>query len=237
LANLKEGAMQGRYKVVAGAAALLAGVFVQTGTAVAQTGVLEIDPNLYSCTAGVCDMGTAIVGVQDSVYMSIANGTSPGPFTWSVVSGALPAGMSLSSAGDAAYVQGAPSAEGTSSFTIQVADGAGETARQAFTLIVDPNVPTHPDSVTITSATFNTKTKRIAVVATDPNTTSTLAVSATSTGQVIGTLNSSGNGTFSNSFTLIVGNQAVNPGSITVTSLFGASATVTLTPFTPKPRY
>jgi hypothetical protein len=229
--------MQGRYKVGAVAAALLAGVLWQAGTAVAQTGVLEIDPNLYTCTAGVCDMGTAIVGVQDSVYMSIANGTSPGPYTWSVVAGALPAGMSLEPAGDAAYVQGAPTAQGISSFTIQVLDGAGETARQAFTLTVNPNVPTHPDSVTITSATFNTKTARIGVVATDPNTTSTLTVSATSTGQVIGTLNSSGNGTFSNSFTVIVGSHAVDPGSITVTSLFGASATVTLTPFTPKPRY
>src|SRR5215469_15126346 len=102
--------MQGRYKVGAVAAALLAGVLLQSGTAGAQTGVLEIDPNLYSCTAGVCDMGTAIVGVQDSVYMSIANGTSPGPYTWSVVGGALPAGMSVESAGDAAYVLGAPTA-------------------------------------------------------------------------------------------------------------------------------
>ena len=140
--------------------------------------------------------------------------------------------MSVESAGDAAYVQGKPTAEGTSNFTIQVLDGAGETARQAFTLTVNPNVPTHPDSVTITSARFNTKTREMGVVATDPNTTSTLTVSATSTGQVIGTLNSSGNGTFSNSFL-----ASANPGSITVTSLFGASATVTLTPFTPKPRY
>lgn len=229
--------MQGRYKAGAVAAALLAGVLLQSGTAVAQTGVLKIDPNLYSCTAGVCDMGTAIVGVQDSVYMSIANGTSPGPYTWSVVAGALPAGMSLVSGGDAAFVQGAPAATGTSSFTIQVVDGAGESAQQAFTLTVDPNVPTHPDSVTITGATFNTKTKEIGVVASDPNTTSTLTVSATSTGQVIGTLRGSGNGVFSNSFFLIVGNQAVDPGSITVTSLFGASATVTLTPYTPRPRY
>ena len=228
--------MQGRYKVGAAAAALLAGVLLQTGTAMAQTGVLKIDPNLYTCTAGVCGMGTAIVGVQDSVYMSIENGTSPGPYAWSVVAGALPAGMSVESAGDAAYVQGAPTTQGTSNFTIQVLDGAGEIAQQAFSLTVNPNVPTHPDSVTITSATFNTKTDRIGVVATDPNTTTTLKVSATSTGQVLGTLNSSGNGTFSNSFTLVVSNKA-DPGSITVTSLFGASATVALTPFTPIPRY
>jgi len=224
--------MKGRYKVGVMAAALLAGVLLQTGTAMAQTGVLAIDPNLYTCTAGVCSMGTAIVGVQDSVYMSIENGTSPGPYTWSVVAGALPAGMSVESAGDAAYVQGAPAAVGTSNFTIQVLDGAGETAQLAFTLTVNPNVPTHPDSVTITSATFNTKTHEMGVVATDPNTTSTLTVSATSTGQVIGTLNSSGNGTFSKSFL-----ESANPGSITVTSLFGASATATVTSFTPKPRY
>jgi large repetitive protein len=212
--------------------ASLAGVLLQSGIAMAQLGVLEIDPSLYTCTAGVCSMGTAIVGVQDSVYMSIANGTSPAPFTWSVVAGALPAGMSVESAGDAAYVQGAPAAQGTSSFTIQVVDGAGESARQAFTLTVDPNVPTHPDSVTITSAIFNTSSHKIGVVATDPNTTSTLTVSATSTGQVIGTLNSSGNGTFSKGFLV-----SANPGSITVTSLFGASATATVTSFTPKPRY
>jgi hypothetical protein len=91
--------------------------------------------------------------------------------------------------------------------------------------------------VTIASATIDTQNDEIGITATDPNTTSTLTVSATSTGQVIGTLTSFGDGTFSSTFFLTVGGHVVDPGSVTVTSLFGASATATLTPYTPKPHY
>ena len=49
-----------------------------------------------------------------------APGGSP-PYTWSVASGSLPAGVTLSAAG---VISGTPTAYGTNSFTVQVADSA-----------------------------------------------------------------------------------------------------------------
>jgi hypothetical protein len=63
-----------------------------------------------------------------------ATGGTP-PYTWSVASGQLPAGLALSSAGQ---IAGAPTAVGQSSFTVQVADSASPplTAPQAFSITV-----------------------------------------------------------------------------------------------------
>jgi hypothetical protein len=40
-----------------------------------------------------------------------------------------------------AQIAGTPRQTGTSTFTLQVTDGAGHTARQAFTLTIDPPLP------------------------------------------------------------------------------------------------
>jgi hypothetical protein len=55
------------------------------------------------------------------------------PYTWSVISGSLPAGLSLSTAG---VISGTPSTLGTSNFTVGVADSGGGSASRAFSLSV-----------------------------------------------------------------------------------------------------
>jgi hypothetical protein len=55
------------------------------------------------------------------------------PYTWTVLSGNLPTGLSLSSAG---VISGTPTAVSTSNFTIQVADAGGATASRAFSIAV-----------------------------------------------------------------------------------------------------
>ena len=54
--------------------------------------------------------------------------------TWSLVSGALPPGMSLS---DDGFITGAPVTSGTSTFTVQVTDGS-QTDQQPFSIAVSP---------------------------------------------------------------------------------------------------
>jgi len=56
-----------------------------------------------------------------------------GPYTWSVSSGTLPAGITLSSAG---VLAGTPTATGTASFTVKVTDANSQSATQATTLTV-----------------------------------------------------------------------------------------------------
>jgi hypothetical protein len=64
-----------------------------------------------------------------------ASGGSP-PYTWSLASGSLPPGVSLSSSG---VLSGTPSATGVWSFTVRVSDG-GQTATRGLGLSVVPAV-------------------------------------------------------------------------------------------------
>jgi flagellar biosynthesis regulator FlbT len=62
-----------------------------------------------------------------------------GSYSWSVVGGALPAGLTLDAVTGA--ISGTPTADGISSFTVQVQDGALSTATQALSITVDPAPP------------------------------------------------------------------------------------------------
>ncbi len=61
------------------------------------------------------------------------------PFTFSVIGGALPSGLTLSAGG---AVTGAPTAAGTSNFTVQAKDSANppQLTSRAYTLVVDPGL-------------------------------------------------------------------------------------------------
>src|SRR4029077_5969718 len=62
-----------------------------------------------------------------------SGGTSP--YTWSVSSGTLPVGLSLSTGG---ILSGPPTAAGTSSFTVQVKDITLAAITQSFNLTINP---------------------------------------------------------------------------------------------------
>ncbi|MGN6694786.1 MAG: putative Ig domain-containing protein [Aquihabitans sp.] len=74
-------------------------------------------------------------GVISSPYPStqLAAANVYGTATWSVASGALPAGLSLSSAG---VISGTPTAGGTANVTVKVTDDGGSTATKALTISV-----------------------------------------------------------------------------------------------------
>ena len=67
-----------------------------------------------------------------SATLQATGGTTP--YTWSVTSGTLPAGLSLTASSGA--ISGTPTTAGTSSFTIQVADSAGNKASAGFSITV-----------------------------------------------------------------------------------------------------
>jgi hypothetical protein len=58
-----------------------------------------------------------------------------GGYAFSVIAGTLPAGLALSGAG---VLSGTPTAYGSSQFTVQVVDSAGNTVSRAFTLNIAP---------------------------------------------------------------------------------------------------
>ncbi len=76
-----------------------------------------------------------IVGIVYSQTLTSTGGTIP--LMWSISSGTLPAGLSLSSSGN---ISGTPTANGTYNFTVQVADAYSVTATQALSITVNPTL-------------------------------------------------------------------------------------------------
>ena len=77
-------------------------------------------------------IGTGTTGVSFSSATGITGGTAP--FTWSIVSGALPPGLTLNSM--TGVISGVPTSAGTFSFTIQVKDSNGLTAQIICQIVI-----------------------------------------------------------------------------------------------------
>lgn len=75
----------------------------------------------------------ADVGTPYSVFLVREGGA--GPFTWDVISGSLPSGISISAQGELA---GTPTAVGDASFEVRVRDAGSQNATAGLTLHVDP---------------------------------------------------------------------------------------------------
>jgi Putative Ig domain/Abnormal spindle-like microcephaly-assoc'd, ASPM-SPD-2-Hydin/Immunoglobulin I-set domain len=96
------------------------------------------------------------VNVAYSTTLQATGGTPP--YTWSVSSGALPAGLALNASTGA--ISGTPAQSATFSFTAQVADAASHTAQQASSIqiLAAPMITSQPASQTIAAgqtATFS----------------------------------------------------------------------------------
>jgi hypothetical protein len=77
-------------------------------------------------------LASATTNVAYSQTLLAAGGSIP--YTWSLVSGSLPTGLSLNTA--TGVLSGTPTAAGTANFTVQVRDSAQATAQKAYTLTV-----------------------------------------------------------------------------------------------------
>jgi hypothetical protein len=176
-------------------------------------------------------------GTQNAPYtttLAAAGGTPP--YTWAVISGTLPAGLSL--APSTGVISGTPTGTGTNSFTVQVTDNNSQTGSKALTLAVAA-----PPSVATTSLAGATET--VAYSATLAATGGTLPYSwsitsgtlpaglalAASTGVISGTPTSTGTSSFTvqvSDANSAIATQALSlsvvaPPAVTTTSLPGAT--------------
>ncbi len=98
------------------------------GTTTANCSIVINPPNLTP----VCPANTGTVGVP---YSSAATATGGvGPYTFSIASGSLPAGLTLNPSTGA--ITGTPSSEGTFSFSIKVTDSDGYSVTVACTIVI-----------------------------------------------------------------------------------------------------
>ncbi len=89
---------------------------------------------------GVCVLPAATLGQGYETLIASSGGKGPTPFVFKEVAGALPPGLTLPpdyAIGEhGTIIGGTPSAKGTFTFTIQVTDGARDTATGPFSLTV-----------------------------------------------------------------------------------------------------
>jgi hypothetical protein len=79
-----------------------------------------------------------------------ATGSSPTPWTWTVTSGSLPAGVTLSSGG---VLSGTPTVPGTYAVTVTASDGMGDTYTETLTISVAAPASLVPSGGSATDAT------------------------------------------------------------------------------------
>lgn len=73
------------------------------------------------------------VNIAYNETVSVTSGDAP--YTWSIVSGSLPDGLSLDAS--TGRIQGVPAGDGSSVFTIQVADSDQDADQKEYTLVID----------------------------------------------------------------------------------------------------
>lgn len=103
-------------------------------------GILNVAPGIT--TGGMLPPGT--IGVAYSQALTASGGTPP--YTFALMSGALPSGLSLSTGG---VISGPPSAIGTSTFTVGITDSASLFSSQSFSLTILPTSANFTSAVRI----------------------------------------------------------------------------------------
>jgi hypothetical protein len=98
-----------------------------------------------TCTNGVCALGPGNVGTFFNQAISQSGGSGPTPFSWDLVAGILPDGLTLNDPRlcgvHCVTISGTPTTVQTTTFTVQVQDSVGATAQQAFGLTINPPRP------------------------------------------------------------------------------------------------
>nr|WP_238148576.1 putative Ig domain-containing protein [Xanthomonas campestris] len=115
----------------------------------------------------------AVRGTPYSQVLTATGGVAP--YTYSVASGTLPAGLTLASNG---VLSGTPTAEGSTSFTIAVADAGNATATQAYTFTVTTAAPV---AVADTAATMSDAAVTVPVTTNDTGNITAIAIATAPT--------------------------------------------------------
>lgn len=169
--------------------------------------------------------------VYPSTTITASGGTSP--YTYAVTSGALPAGLALSSGG---VLSGTPSAAGTSTFTVTGTDSASHTGSQSYLVTVSA-VTIILSPATVPNGTVGTAYNSTTITASGGTSPYTYAVSS---GTLPAGLTLSSGGVLSGtpttaasySFTVKATDSASHTGTRSYSVTVSPSNTLTLSPTT-----
>jgi hypothetical protein len=176
-------------------------------------------------------------GYSNTAYSSVTLAATGGTGTytsWTVTSGSVPTGLTLSSAG---VLSGTPTTAGSYSFTVKVTDSASNTASATFILTVESTLSITTTSLT-SAASGNAYSQSLAatggsggylwsVSTTATNTLITYNLGLSSAGVVSGTPSTIGTADFTAVVTDSAGHTASQAFSIVVSSLTISTSTLT----------
>ncbi len=129
-----------------------------TATSIAQSSITATESITLNAvlTITTTSLPAATLGVPYNAFVNAAG--APTPFTWTVISGSLPAGLTFltTSTSTSAEIIGTPTLLGTSNFTVQVADSSGTTVTQALSITVSRPPPLSVATGSLPAGTVNT---------------------------------------------------------------------------------
>jgi len=186
-------------------------------------------------------------GTAYSAVTLAATGGTGSYSDWTVISGAVPDGMTLNASG---VLSGTPATAGNYSFTVKVTDSASNTATATFNLTVNATLSITTASLP-SAATGNAYSQTLAatggsggyswsVSASDSNTLSVYNLSLASNGQIAGNPSTTGTASFTavvtdsaghtakQAFNIVVSSMVINTGTLTYGAV-GTAYSQTLT--------
>ncbi|MHC4601678.1 MAG: putative Ig domain-containing protein [Planctomycetota bacterium] len=116
--------------------------FTATVSDATQSGSKALTITVTSLTPVIITTSLADGTVGGAYSVTLTAGGGVTPYTWSLFSGSLPAGLTLS----LSQILGSPSASGTSNFTVRVTDANMATDDQALSITINP-----PPTITTTT--------------------------------------------------------------------------------------
>jgi Putative Ig domain len=129
-----------------------------TATSVANTTITATESITVNAvlTITTTSLSDATLGVPYNAFVNAAG--APATFTWAVISGSLPAGLTFmtTSTSTSAEITGTPTLLGTSDFTVQVTDSAGTSVTQALSITVNKPPPLSVATGSLPAGTVNT---------------------------------------------------------------------------------
>lgn len=123
------------------------------GQTASQTFSLTVNPASLSINTNNTSLSGSVGTAFNQTLATATGGTSP--YTWTIASGSLPPGLTLSSS--SAALAGTPTQPGTFSFTLQASDSSSPplTGTRGFTMTVTAGPPTITTPLQLPNATLN----------------------------------------------------------------------------------
>jgi hypothetical protein len=134
--NAKTGVISGTTTAAQGAYPLTITLTDSAKTTVTTSSITLTVAPLTGLQVNPAVLPNGTVGVYYDQFVSATGGVQP--YTWSVYSGSLPAGLNITTTGNLAEISGTPTAPGNNAFSLQVTDSQPKpaTATAPFTITV-----------------------------------------------------------------------------------------------------